>query len=96
MTSMERKEIICIYDEVLTGKRKQFPNGMFTGVSGKQYLGYITRYLIEEKLKIPIHEIPHKIKAETLWSHRLGPGVQARYLSLLSVKSKTLIIQKIL
>ncbi|MHA7098125.1 DUF4046 domain-containing protein [Priestia aryabhattai] len=75
---MEREEIICIYDEVLTGKRKQFPNEMFIGITGKQYLGYMTRYLIEEKLKIPIHEIPHKIKAETLWSHRLRPGAKAQ------------------
>ncbi|CAK8583524.1 DUF4046 domain-containing protein [Priestia megaterium] len=70
---MDRDQVIEIYQQVLDGKRKRFPNGFFVGNEGKTYMNYITRYLLEQRLSIPIHEIPLKVGADTLWSHRLRP-----------------------
>ncbi|MFB1100495.1 DUF4046 domain-containing protein [Terribacillus sp. JSM ZJ617] len=72
---MGDKELaISLYQDVLNGKRKRFPNYFFTGAQGKIYLAYMTRYLIEEYLKIPMERIPKEVKAETLWNHRLRPA----------------------
>ena len=70
---MDRDQVIEIYQQVLEGKRKRFPNDFFVGNEGKTYMSYITRYLLEQRLSIPIHEIPLKVGADTLWSHRLRP-----------------------
>ncbi|MED3809527.1 DUF4046 domain-containing protein [Priestia megaterium] len=70
---MDRKQVIEIYQQVLEGKRKRFPNYFFVGKEGKQYMSYMTCYLLEQRLSIPIHEIPLKVGAGMLWSHRLRP-----------------------
>ncbi|OHX41431.1 hypothetical protein BBV17_28500 [Cytobacillus oceanisediminis] len=68
---MEKEKIIQIYRDVLDGRRVRFPNHFFVGDQGKTYLAFITSYLVEEYLGIPIEEIPRKVTAETLWTHRL-------------------------
>ncbi|USL45586.1 DUF4046 domain-containing protein [Priestia megaterium] len=68
---MNREEVIEMYSEALEGKRRRFPDGFFIGEEGKKYLAYMTRYLLEELLSIKVNDIPLKVKASTLWSHRL-------------------------
>jgi hypothetical protein len=70
---VNREQVIEIYQGVLENKRKRFPNHFFVGNEGKKYMRYMTCYLLEQRLSIPIHEIPVKVKAGTLWSHRLKP-----------------------
>ncbi|MED4140341.1 DUF4046 domain-containing protein [Priestia megaterium] len=70
---MNREQVIEIYSEALEGKRRRFPDGFFIGEEGKKYLAYMTRYLLEERLSIKVTDIPLKVKASTLWSHRLRP-----------------------
>lgn len=68
---MNREHVIEMYREALEGKRRRFPPGFFIGEEGKKYLAYVTRYLLEEQLSIKVKDIPLKVKASTLWSHRL-------------------------
>ncbi|MFL0574821.1 hypothetical protein ACH0BK_27980 [Priestia megaterium] len=70
---MDKEQVIEIYKHVLERKRKRFPNYFFVGKEGKEYMSYITCYLLEQRLMIPIHEIPLQVGANTLWSHRLRP-----------------------
>lgn len=70
----EKEKVTRIYQDVLSGKRKRFPNYFFTGAQGEKYLAYLTRYLIEDYLSIPVEKIPEEVKAETLWNHRLRPA----------------------
>ena len=35
---MDRDQVIEIYQQVLDGKRKRFPNGFFVGNEGKTYM----------------------------------------------------------
>lgn len=70
----EKEKVIQIYQDVLDGKRARFPNYFFVGDLGKKYLAFITCYLIEEYLGIPVEEIPRQVKARTLWNHRLRPA----------------------
>ena len=72
----EEKKAIRIYQDILQGKRTQFPNHFFMGDQGKKYLVFMTRYLIQIHLGISIKEIPQKVKAETLWNYRLRPPAQ--------------------
>lgn len=74
---IEKEKIIQIYRDVLGGRRARFPNHFFVGDQGKIYLAYLTCYLIEEYLGIPIEEIPRKVRAETFWTHRLRPPAYA-------------------
>ncbi|MCM2534343.1 hypothetical protein NDK43_20820 [Neobacillus pocheonensis] len=71
---VEREKVIKIFRDVLNGRRTRFPNHFFVGDQGKKYLAFLTCYLIEEYLGIPVEEIPRKVKAETLWNHRLRPA----------------------
>ncbi|GGE29183.1 hypothetical protein GCM10011571_34150 [Marinithermofilum abyssi] len=73
---MEKEAILHIYQDILSGRRARFPNYLFEGEAGKQYLAYMTRYLIENYLNIEVQEIPQKVQAKTLWDHRLRPGTQ--------------------
>lgn len=73
---MIREQVIEMYSEALEGKRRRFPDSFFIGDEGKKYMAYITRYLIEERLSIEVYEIPQKVKASMLWSHRLRPPAQ--------------------
>ncbi|WDL89777.1 hypothetical protein IUJ58_26325 (plasmid) [Priestia aryabhattai] len=70
---MDKEQVIDIYQEILKRKRKRFPNNFFIGREGKVYMAYLTRYLLESHLSIPIHEFPLQVTADTLWSHRLRP-----------------------
>jgi hypothetical protein len=70
----EKEKVIQIYQDVLDGRRVRFPNHFFVGDQGKKYLAFLTCYLIEEYLGIPVEEIPRLVKAETLWNHRLRPA----------------------
>ncbi|MEK4433113.1 DUF4046 domain-containing protein [Paenibacillus sp. FSL M7-0802] len=70
---MESSEIITIYREVLEGKRARFPNYFFDGKQGKTHLICLTQYLLEKHLNIPTKDIPNKVNARLLWSHRLRP-----------------------
>jgi hypothetical protein len=73
---MSRERVINIYQDVLERKIYRFPNNFFLDKDGKKYLRYMTCYLLEERLLIPVHEIPLKVKASTLWYHRLRPPAQ--------------------
>ena len=66
-------EVIQTYLDVLSGVRKRFPNHFFSGVDGRQRAILVTRYLIENRLEIPIEQIPEKVTAELLWQYRLRP-----------------------
>ncbi|MGG3610975.1 DUF4046 domain-containing protein, partial [Priestia megaterium] len=66
---MNREQVIDIYQDVLDKKRKRFPNYFFVGNEGKKYMRYMTCYLLEQRLSIPIHEIPLQVTAGTLWSN---------------------------
>ncbi|MFE7083978.1 hypothetical protein [Priestia megaterium] len=66
-------QVIDVYLDVLESKRKRFPNNFFIGAEGKAYMSYITSYLLEKHLSIPLHKIPLQVTADTLWSHRLRP-----------------------
>jgi hypothetical protein len=68
-----RERGIEIYQDVLEKKIRRFPDNFFLGEEGKKYIRYMTCYLLEERLSIPVHEIPLKVAANTLWSHRLKP-----------------------
>ena len=68
---MSREHVIKIYQNILDGKVKRFPNNFFVGEEGKMSMKYMTCYLLEERLSIQINEIPIKVKASILWSHRL-------------------------
>ena len=70
---MSRERVIEIYQDVLEKKIRRFPDNFFLGEEGKKYIRYMTCYLLEERLSIPVHEIPLKVTANTLWSHRLKP-----------------------
>ncbi|SDE43256.1 hypothetical protein SAMN04487777_11250 [Priestia aryabhattai B8W22] len=70
---MNREQVIEVYQDVLEKKRKRFPNYFFVGKEGKKYMRYMTCYLLEQHLSIPIDEIPFQVGANTLWSHRLRP-----------------------
>jgi hypothetical protein len=70
---VNREQVIDIYQDVLEKKRKRFPNYFFVGNEGKKYMRYMTCYLLEQRLSIPIHEIPLQVTAGTLWSNRLKP-----------------------
>jgi len=72
----EREKVIRIYRDILERKRARFPDHFFVGDQGKKYLAYITRYLIEEYLGIPIAQIPHCVGAKTLWDYRLRHPAQ--------------------
>jgi len=72
----EKEMVICIYRDILEGKKARFPNHFFVGEQGKKYLAYITRYLIEEYLGISISQIPHFVSAKTFWDHRLRHPAQ--------------------
>ncbi|WP_255286788.1 MULTISPECIES: DUF4046 domain-containing protein [unclassified Bacillus (in: firmicutes)] len=71
---VEREKVLQIYRDVLDGKRGKFPDHFFVGEQGKKYLAFLTRYLIEDYLGISVKEIPRKVKAATLWNHRLRPA----------------------
>ncbi|MEK1832845.1 hypothetical protein AAAC51_39670 [Priestia megaterium] len=70
---MNKEQVIEIYQDVLDKRRKRFPNYFFAGNEGKKYMRYMTCYLLEQHLSIPIDEIPFQVGANTLWSHRLRP-----------------------
>ncbi|MDT3766301.1 DUF4046 domain-containing protein [Priestia filamentosa] len=70
---MRREWVVEIYQDVLNGKVKRFPNKFFSGEEGKKYVKYMTCYLLEERLSIPIDKIPVRVQANILWSHRLKP-----------------------
>ncbi len=73
LSIVNREQVIKIYQDVLEKKRKRFPNYFFLGDEGKRYMRYMTCYLLEKHLTIPIAEIPFQVGANTLWSHRLRP-----------------------
>lgn len=70
-----------IYQQVLRGTRKRFPNYYFNGQEGFQRLIQCTRFLIEDVLRIPESEIPKRVSAELLWSHRLRPPANKHQLN---------------
>ncbi|GMA65941.1 hypothetical protein [Alicyclobacillus fastidiosus] len=72
----EKDKIIQIYREVLTGKRHRFPNHLFVGDRGKKYVAWVTRYLLEDYLQIPVMQIPQRVNAQILWEFRLRPPAQ--------------------
>jgi hypothetical protein len=48
-------------------------------------LEYMTRYLIEGHLKIPVGQVPSLVSAKTLWDRRLRPPAQLHGLNFIGV-----------
>jgi hypothetical protein len=65
------QDVIDVYEEVLSGKRRRFPNKFFTGEEGKRRAAIVTRNLIEEKLKIPKERIPQQMHKRILYENGL-------------------------
>ena len=63
---------VAIYKAVFEGKRKKFPDGFFKGATGLENAGKITRYLIEDILKIPSDKKPKKVSQRTFKDNGLG------------------------
>lgn len=72
-------EVITIYKEILEGKRKQFPLNYWNRPQAKDDAKIITRYLIEEVLKVRTVDIPKYIKARTFLEYKLYGMLQLIY-----------------
>ncbi len=68
---LEREEIVQVYEDVSTKRRRRFPNNFFEGATGKQRAGTITRYLLEDKLEIAVEDIPRAIHKKLFYENGL-------------------------
>jgi len=68
---LEREEIVSVYEDVSTKRRRRFPNNFFEGATGKQRAGTITRYLLEDKLQIAVEDIPRAIHKKLFYDNGL-------------------------
>jgi hypothetical protein len=67
---------VAVYKAVLKGKRKKFPEGFFKGATGLENASKITRYLIDDILKIPSDQIPQKVTKRTFEDNGLSGMLQ--------------------
>jgi hypothetical protein len=67
-----RQDVVTMYEKVLTGKERRFPNKFFDGRDGKKRAKIVTRYLFDEKLKIPPEEIPERMHKNLFYENGLA------------------------
>ena len=68
---LERDQVIQTYEDVCAGRRRRFPNNFFHGQEGRRRAGIITRYLLEDKLGVPVAEIPKTIHKKLFYENGL-------------------------
>lgn len=66
------REVVDVYEKVLAGEERRFPNKFFDGKDGKKRARIVTRYLFDEKLKIPPEEIPQRIHKRLFYENGLA------------------------
>lgn len=67
------------YKMVLDGRLKQFPNGFWTKPWSEESAKNITKYLIEERLKLKIEDIPKVMNREFFKDNKLYGMLQVVY-----------------
>jgi len=73
--NISRDEVIKIYEDLLAGKISRFPLGLFQFGDYKERGIWLFRYLIEEKLKVPITQLLDFVTLKNLKKYRLGSQV---------------------
>ncbi len=74
--SSTKRENIAVYEQVLRDHGARFPYKFFHGQAGQKRAADITRYLIREKLRIPLAAIPEKVNfRDTFLKYRLASMV---------------------
>jgi hypothetical protein len=68
---LEREQVIQTYEDVCAGRRRRFPNNFFHGREGRRRAAVITRYLLEDKLGVPVNEIPKTIHKKLFYENGL-------------------------
>jgi hypothetical protein len=68
---LERAGIVEIYEDVVEGRRRRFPNNFFNGAAGRTRAAVITKYLLEEKLGIRVQDIPRAIHKKLFYENGL-------------------------
>lgn len=72
-------EDIQIYKEILTGKRKRFPNGYWCHNDGKEKAHKLTKFLLEKILNWSFNDICEHLKIETFRKYKLSGMISIIY-----------------
>ncbi len=64
--------VVGAYEDVLDGRRKLMPVGIFTGVQGQANGAILTRHLVEEVLQMAPADVPRQINMHVFRKHRLA------------------------
>jgi hypothetical protein len=68
---VEREKAIAVYEEVVGGRKRRFPNNFFHGELGKVRASHITRYLLEDRLGLRVEDIPRAIHKKLFYDNGL-------------------------
>ncbi|KPJ53579.1 hypothetical protein AMJ39_04195 [candidate division TA06 bacterium DG_24] len=66
------QEVVAMYEKVLAGEERRFPNKFFDGQDGKKRARIVTRYLFDQKLKIPPDQIPVRMHKKLFYENGLA------------------------
>ena len=70
-SELDTSAVIQVYEDVFGGRRRRFPNNFFHGDVGRVRAGIITRYLLEDKLRIGVEDIPRAIHKKLFYENGL-------------------------
>lgn len=70
-SELDTSAVIQVYEDVFGGRRRRFPNNFFHGDLGRARAGAITRYLLEDKLRIGVDDIPRAIHKKLFYENGL-------------------------
>lgn len=70
-TLVDDAAIICIYDKVLNGQLKRFPQYTWELPNSLYYAKVITRYIFEEKLNWSIDDIKYQFKTAIIYKYKI-------------------------
>ncbi len=70
-SELDTSAVIQVYEDVFGGRRRRFPNNFFHGDVGRARAGIITRYLLEDKLRIGVEDIPRAIHKKLFYENGL-------------------------
>ena len=70
-SELDTSAVIQVYEDVFGGRRRRFPNNFFHGDVGRTRAGIITRYLLEDKLRIGVEDIPRAIHKKLFYENGL-------------------------
>lgn len=70
-SELDTSAVIKVYEDVFAGRRRRFPNNFFHGDRGRARAAAITRYLLEDKLKITVEDIPRAIHKKLFYENGL-------------------------